>query len=162
MKPYYESRAKRSRMKIVTLFLILSWVPINALACSCAEWSLPEAYEYFEFIFIGTIVKHDHADWINEKLDRFEFEVSQSYKSDLDNKIVIYSHPASATCGFKFNHGKEYLVFANIPYRVDESYQKEGFPNVSLCSPTTHTTPTRSEMKRRRVMQYLETLDPDT
>ena len=149
----------RTRMKVVTLSMAFCLTPINAFACSCAEWSLPAAFEYFEFIFIGTIVKHDHADWINEKLDRYEFEVSGSYKKDLDSTIVVYSHPSTAACGFKFDQGPEFLVFANIPDPVDESFQKEGFPNVSLCSPTTHTKPSRSELKRRRVMQFLETLD---
>ena len=145
--------------------MAISWAPINALACSCAEWSLPEAFEYYEFIFIGTIVKHEHADWIDEKLDRFEFEVSRSYKKDLNSTIVVYSHPSGAACGFKFDQGSEFLVFANIPDQSgpgDEFFQKDGFPNVSLCSPTTHTTPSRSEMKRRKVMRFLETLDPDT
>ena len=155
----------RTRMKVTALIMALGWVPINAIACSCAELPLPEAFEYYEFIFIGTIVKHDHADWINEKLDRYTFEVSRSYKKDLDSTIVVYSHPSTATCGFKFDQGHEFLIFANIPDPSPdpgaELYQKEGFPNVSLCSPTTHTKPSRSEMKRRRVMQYLESLDPD-
>ena len=151
----------RTSVKATALFIALSWVPASAIACSCAELPLPEAFEYYEFIFIGTIVKHDHADWINEKLDRYEFEVLRSYKKDLDRKIVVYSHPSTATCGFNFDQGGPYLVFADIPDPVDESFQKEGFPNVSLCSPTTHTKPSRSEMKRRRVMQYLKTLDPD-
>lgn len=153
------------RMKVITLFMALSWVSFDALACSCARSLLPEAFENYEFIFAGTVIKHDHANWLDERLDRFEFKVSRSYKKDLDRTIVVYSHPSPATCGFKFEQGIEYLVFANIPKLSDssiKSYQKKGFPNVSLCSPTIPTKPSLMEVKRRKVMRFLEKLGPDT
>ena len=151
-------------MKAITLFIALSWFSLETLACSCVQWSLPVAFEQYEFIFTGTVIKHDHAEWLGERLDRFEIEILRSYKQDLDSTIVVYSHPSTSSCGFKFDQGIEYLVFANIPDHSvpgSEFYQKEGFPNVSLCSPTTPTIPSATEMKRRKVMQFLETLDPD-
>ncbi len=152
------------KIKRITLFFLLSWASLDTLACSCVPLSLPADILRYEFIFTGTVLKHDHAKWIDERLDRFEFEVSRSYKNDLGSKIVVYSHPSTSTCGFKFYEGIEYLVFANIPDDSGpgaEFYQKEGFPNVSLCSPTTPTAPSSIEMKRRKVMQFMETLAPD-
>jgi len=151
-------------VKIIALFITLSWVSVDVFSCSCARMSLPAAFEYYEFIFIGRVVKHDHASWIDENLDRFEFKVSHRFKENLDSEATVYSHPSTASCGFKFEQSVEYLVFANIPKQSGSgvaSHQQSGFPNVSLCSPTTPTSPSAAELERRKVMRYLEKFELD-
>jgi hypothetical protein len=99
-------------------------------ACSCLPPGPPEeALSNATAVFSGTVTTMDGAvDAGAEAPIRVTFAVSEIWKGPEQAMIVATTSGSSASCGFGFVQGQEYLVYAST---VDDSLQ------VSLCSRTT-------------------------
>lgn len=95
---------------IITIFFLFLTVIHTANACSCIEPLPPsESLEEAETVFSGVVlskrVRHDTI--------KVTFKVSCAWKGELKEKITVYTAIQSATCGFSFQRGREYLVYAH-------------------------------------------------
>ena len=137
----------------------LTSTPGAALACSCAELPIDEAFEHYDSIFVGVVTSEEPSQTGSQIL-KFNFRVSETYKGDPGERRTVYSHHFESACGYYFHEGLEYLVFASIPSnpapQFDNIFYQPGKLNVSLCSPTTHTEPSNNEIRRQRIMNAVK------
>lgn len=107
----------------------------DALACSCAGPSAPDrAYADATVVFEGKVLSIDDQytalrkawDDVSMRLGRdpdwqeFErthgfkvtFEVTKAWKGALKKRFVLYTGRGGGDCGFPFEKGKEYVVYA--------------------------------------------------
>jgi hypothetical protein len=103
--------------------------PAAAHACSCIQPPPPaEALEQADAVFVGTVAAIDPADGpagFPKLAVRFDLETV--FKGDLDGEAVVETPESSAACGYTFEEGETYLVYA---FEVGEG---EGW-STSLCS----------------------------
>jgi len=103
------------------LFLSLG----NTYACSCMMPADPlTSMENSESVFSGTVKSISN----NEMVNSVEFEVGTIWKWIEPTRITVETATQSAACGYNFEKGEDYLVYA---------YEKnDGELGVSLCSRT--------------------------
>ena len=115
-----ERAMKTTRILLVVLLagsgLTVSAPP--ALACSCAQMSERAAYETSDAVFIGTPIERidphdgpligggDPIEWV------FEVQAVALGRSGVLNPQSVYSERDGAACGYDFEIGDTYLVFA--------------------------------------------------
>ena len=100
----------------LTLFLLAS--AEKAFACSCLRSLEPEkkqvqqAFTDSTAIFSGEVleISEDSADQ-NSLL--VKFKVAKLWKGELNREVTITTAKDSAMCGYTFEIGKKYLVYAN-------------------------------------------------
>ena len=103
----------------IFLFAIFTFLNAsNVLACSCVpqgsesiETQVKQAYTNSAAVFVGEVVE------VVKKPDGYSVEVKfrnvKSWKSELQDKITISTGQGSGDCGYKFEVGKKYLVYAD-------------------------------------------------
>ena len=106
---------KTLRMLILGLLLVPSFVVLgatSALACSCIP-PRPDkkAAVDAKAVFTGTVVDSKVKE-LGFSRGEWTFAVDTVYKGDVPATQVIHSHTQSAACGFVFDEGKRYAVFA--------------------------------------------------
>lgn len=115
---------------IVTTGLLMS--PKQAYACSCA---MPESVAVelgrSDAVFDGTVVASSKpAKWFKQSsADRviWSFQAHEVWKGQVSSSIQVKSAQSGASCGFGFQEGQRYIVYARD---VGEGLE------VSLCSRT--------------------------
>lgn len=99
----------------------------RASACSCAPPRPPfEALARADAVFSGEVVSmKEPRGWLSSSTDpiTIEFKVSAVWKGDIHETVFIKTAWSSASCGYEFALGEQYLVYA-----------REG--RTSLCSRT--------------------------
>lgn len=115
---------------LLTFFIQLFVLSQTALACSCV--SMESDIEDSGAVFTGKVVSIKYPEPVNGIMSsadpaKVTFEVYQSWKGPKTKNITIYTALSSASCGYEFDEGREYLVYADI---------EEGNLEVSLCSGT--------------------------
>ena len=121
------------------IFGLLAVIAVAALhssarpahACSCIPPRPPlEALERADVVFAGDVVsisepKGLFGSWLASSTDpvTVEFRVSAVWKGEIYETMVLETAWSSASCGFEFVQGEQYIVYA-----------REGW--VSLCSRT--------------------------
>lgn len=83
----------------------------DAEACTCAEIEVAEAFDLADAVFTGDVatVGDDPDDGSDL---RVAFEVSRRFKGADVASIAIFTSGSSAACGFLFEAGESYLVYA--------------------------------------------------
>lgn len=112
-------------MLLVGLWIIAQ--PGRSHACSCIEPGTPsEALEGSAAVFSGRVVAIDDRLALGSSLDPLivEFDVDTVWKGSLRQRIQLKTASDSASCGYSFVEGVEYLV-----------YSRNG-SEASLCSRT--------------------------
>lgn len=88
----------------------------NALACSCMASQDPvnkqieNAYSGSEAIFAGEVLEVKES---GEYTLAVKFKVKKTWKGSAVQEITIKTAENSAMCGYNFEVGKQYLVYAN-------------------------------------------------
>lgn len=101
--------------------------PKAAYACSCIQPPAPqEARDQAAAVFAGTVSNVAPAGPDGQSLF-VTFDLAQSWKGPAASQITITTGGSSASCGFEFTPGEEYLVYGT---------SQEGRINASLCSRT--------------------------
>lgn len=123
-------------LSIFTITLLVFSLPFVlqtpvVFACSCVQPDSPlTSLSEAEAVFAGQVTDIDVPAGITfSSLDpvKATFSVSQSWKGSIEKIITVSTPRGSASCGFGFEMGQEYLVYA---YGNDNDLQ------VSLCSRT--------------------------
>lgn len=122
----------RSLVAILTVLVLVaaSWQP--TFACSCIMPPPPlDALASSDAVFSGRVTGQFDANLgpMVSSADpvRYTFEVKQVWKGAANPSIVVSSARDGASCGYTFEQGREYLVYANT---------LEGGLETSLCSRT--------------------------
>ena len=145
-------------MRILVTLASLMFFSIQTYACSCMSLDVKEAYKEYEVVFIGRVAqlsrKVSNSKYIfpNEVV-KAKFEISKVYKGSIEDSFNLVTHSCSAICGFPFESGVEYAVFAHF-----DKYENEYA--VNLCSPTVRTQVKNGYFDERnsRVMEFLNSM----
>ena len=105
-----------------------------AFACSCVEFSPTEQFENATAVFVGTVKSISTDDGYRS----VDFDVSESRKGPITESITVATGWGDADCGFNFETGREYLVYAYGTGGVDQVVYAygEGQLSTSFCSGT--------------------------
>lgn len=104
---------------ILMTFLVLSimtiFIPSNVYACSCARPQSVEAqFSRSEAVFAGRVLEVKEQRYLNGSMTKAAlFEVSHIWKGGPESQIIIHTGSGGGDCGFNFEEGKEYLVYAH-------------------------------------------------
>lgn len=134
----------------VILITALGLIPSKmVLACSCLPLTVENAYEGSDLIFAGRVLESSVVvDGGSSKGDvevfwheiDILFAVRTTYKGDSRPFSVVLRTPVdSAACGYNFEVGKNYLVYA---------YAEDGLFRTNLC---TRTAPLDSEFAQNDI-----------
>lgn len=147
---------KENEMKKVALiFVIISFVSSGvAFACSClpTDKSMEEYLNDYDLVFVGTVTsKNKRAARVlpgskvtQEEVDKkgpysnlIDFDVKKVWKQVPNTNIRITTAARSSSCGFDFEIGKTYLVYAVYRDKAVAKFKDEEFVyGVSNCSKT--------------------------
>ena len=124
------------RAVLIAAALVALLAPARtAFACSCAEVNEQESFAGADAVFTGTVsaTRDGNGGPIFGGADSIEyrFDVEGVEKGDVLTPTVLTSSRDSAACGYVFDIGSRYRVFA---------YSDEGGGlSTNLCSPTAET-----------------------
>jgi hypothetical protein len=124
----------------VSTFIFFLWLTSvgEVKACSCAapttnnlQSLVKKAYKDSQAVFSGKVLKIHR----NEKLFYIEvrFQVEKSWKNKLAKEITITTGLDSAGCGFSFESGEKYLVYA---YRSTKNLETNICTRTNLLAQT--------------------------
>ncbi|MFB5762277.1 hypothetical protein [Paenibacillus medicaginis] len=120
-------------MAAVLLSVLLVAKPTVVYACSCAEPPPPnEAKAQSAAVFSGKAlsVKQKIAPILStDDPVKVTFQVDRLWKGKVSSTTVITTAMSSASCGYEFTEGQDYLVYA----RYD---QESGVLHTTLCDRT--------------------------
>lgn len=118
------------------MFLILLWwKPLDASACSCVMPPPPEdALNEANAVFSGEVVEIIE----NKKLfggsygKTVHFKVDKAWKGAVESEMIITTGNDGGDCGFAFEKGRNYLVYASM-----SNMYVEGTLSTTICHRTT-------------------------
>lgn len=95
--------------------VIISSFPSIVSACSCAELpSVEEEFERSKAVFSGKVVEVKEKRSLKGYTTKSVlFEVANTWKGVKQSQITITTGLGGGDCGFDFNEGEDYLVYAN-------------------------------------------------
>lgn len=97
----------------------------SAFACSCARpGSVNESLAQATVVFAGQVIDIEPID--NRRVE-VEFDVETVWKGSNTSTISVYTAPNPAVCGYSFEIGRSYLVYAR---------ENRGSLSVNQCSRT--------------------------
>ena len=102
---------------IAASLLVLNTTAANA--CSCIPTTPQQSLKNSREVFAGKVIDIVDQSGTNPEasgsLGGFKviFEVSKVWKGKLEKQQVVLTSGSSASCGYNFEKGKEYLVYAN-------------------------------------------------
>src|SRR5215813_8918066 len=110
-----------SRYIVSVLFCILLLTTVltdGAAACDCLEGGVSMCQEYWrtDVVFLGTVVGSAKIA-INEGDSKYDqrlvrFEVVSTFRGELKAKAEVVTGLGGSDCGYRFNDGETYLVYA--------------------------------------------------
>ena len=175
----------------IILVTMLVGVAGHVYACTCGgPWSVEEEFVDTELIVHGKVIskelvalqetlKQDMVSGVkerlkddNQKLQFFEsyyvfeikFEIIEKYKgSAVRDTVTIYTVPKAASCGYKFDTGKIYIVYGSkksdigfmfLPRAdIDKNLEKENTFWTSRCTRTTEFNRSEADALRKLKMK---------
>jgi len=110
-------------------------IPGRAMACSCVSPPpFEKAVKQADAVFVGEVASSDPVDGRQrftgitvDGLVSYSFAVEEVVAGDVGSGVEVISHSSGATCGFPFQEGDRYVVFA---------YEGDGGLETNLCSRT--------------------------
>ena len=133
-------KAIPAALLILALVMGVLWSlgsPDTVHACSCVQPGTPsEEVEKFSAVFAGKVTSIQHSYDPKASFaspgDRTTvgFEVSAVWKGTVHEEMYITTPPTGGTCGFAFEEGEDYIVYA-----YDSAYPEGGYA-VGICSRT--------------------------
>ena len=124
-------------LTVSMLLFLLNIAPTKSYTCSCAApGPVQDELERSDAVFKGEVIGVVDAkenSTLQSSADPIAFiiKVDEIWKGIDQTEVVIYTERDSASCGFNFIEGHEYLIYAS---------KSEGDLHVSLCSRTTDLT----------------------
>lgn len=104
----------RTALAIIAVSTALLVVPAAsdniAFACSCAgPRSASEVYQDSDAVFVGKAVDISKEDRFN----MVQFDVDMAWKGVPDDSVMLLTADSDAACGYDFEQGRDYLVYAH-------------------------------------------------
>ena len=103
-------------MKNLLFCVILTlWMfsPNDGYACSCAVQTPQGHFDQADVVFTGKVLEVDNA-WGQQEVELEVLEISKIDEEDADEKkLTVYTETSEAMCGYTFEEGGVYMVFAN-------------------------------------------------
>jgi hypothetical protein len=105
----------------VVIGIGVAQAPSLAVACSCAPIARDKMLPTVSDVFIATVVGESEPPaspapgtmpFSPEMTITYELEVASTLKGDAKGRVAVVTGRDSATCGFPFQKGRRYLVFA--------------------------------------------------
>jgi hypothetical protein len=90
------------------------FIPSKVHACSCAMPQPVEAQiNRSEAVFAGRVIEVKEHRSLGGRITKSAlFEVSQIWKGGSESQIIIHTGGGGGDCGYHFEEGKDYLVYA--------------------------------------------------
>ena len=125
---------KRYENIILTLILTLVWT-IKSFACSCeGEGTVSGSVKYSDVVFSGQVISRTltnnydslgivvtgdtskmYFNWREFPTAVVKIKVDRMYKGQLvSDTLTILTPPNGASCGYRFQVGEKYIVYATI------------------------------------------------
>src|SRR5262245_21082359 len=105
-------------MRLGTAFGVLALLPGQVWACSCAQSpSAKVELQRCGAVFVGKferirVVASPYRGWDRQAV-QVGFRLLCSWKgTDADSSAVVYTGTDDGTCGYRFDQGETYLVYA--------------------------------------------------
>ncbi|MGH7490769.1 MAG: FlgD immunoglobulin-like domain containing protein [bacterium] len=129
----------RKILVIGSAFLILSWhTPQESQACSCLPPPPPaEAVAAADAVFLAKVIAFEEMPAQYERLARLQME--RIWKGRPEEADSVYTALNSAACGYDFQLGGTYLIYANR--------REPGRLWTHLCSRTAHVADAADDLK---------------
>jgi hypothetical protein len=109
---------------ILSLSLFIIAGTADALACTCVPPSsdpvdvqITRAKANADAVFVGKLVKIVRPNTITGQIIA-QFEIERSWSDHATSKISIYTAWGTAMCGFPFQKGMRYIVYASGDERL--------------------------------------------
>lgn len=132
-------------MKAILTSIFFCALTTEAFACTCSfPQEVAEEYKERDLVIIGKVLS---KQWVETEKSGFylvEFEPKEVFKGELVNTndtVLIQTGPRGPGCGFWFEEGKTYSVYAN---KENDSY------TTSQCTRTTRSW--RCERKKLKTL----------
>lgn len=105
---------RRCCLLLLAALLTLAAVrPPAAYACSCAPPPAPLlAMQTAAAVFAGTVLAVEEPGGGGMEVPRATFDVARVWKGPREDRISIAAAPDAPLCGYTFERGREYLVYA--------------------------------------------------
>ena len=92
-------------------------LPVSlAIACSCLPRTPEQTFASSQSVFAGQAIEITQLR--QEEKVRVIFKVSRVWKGRRSPRLVVTTSGSSASCGYSFEQGKEYLVYASAEPRL--------------------------------------------
>ncbi|MFK7925658.1 MAG: hypothetical protein AB8H47_27155 [Bacteroidia bacterium] len=108
------------KSKILSCCFLLFFVGFQQLfACECINLGPQAKIDSADVVFDGTVI-YVNTNWMSGGM-KYTFQVHQTWKRRTDTVMMINSGFATTDCGYNFEEGKRYLVFARktFSYKTD-------------------------------------------
>ena len=103
-----------SALLIIPIFVLLG--SATAYGCTCENKpALDESYNKASLIFVGQVKAKAHHPLREDKIE-FRFAVTRKIKGFEEvngNTVFVYTPRDHEYCGYKFQEGQDYLVYAD-------------------------------------------------
>lgn len=147
---FFYSMIRNTFFALVLLFFSIQLNAMPAFACSCIPPQPPEqSFDEVDAVFVATVDDIKESPLSTSSLDpkTVFLNVSQSWKGVSNQKITIQTARDSASCGYNFEVGEQYLIYAN---------NTDGKLTTGLCSRTQLIQSADEDM------EFLQTLPEQT
>ncbi|RXT06563.1 hypothetical protein [Ammoniphilus sp. CFH 90114] len=135
-----------SSFNIYGFVLLISFlsIPTAGYACSCVETPSPQvALNQADAVFVGRAenITTDNKFSLGSSVDPvlISFEVSTVWKGNEQNNVEVMTVSGSESCGYSFDLGKEYLVYA---FKNDR-----GELQTNICTRTTPLSAAQDDLQ---------------
>ena len=131
---------------ILLIFIFITSIT-NIFACTCAVLNeslskkVQKSFNQSDLILIGKVIDKELKYNENEKYQSsadptiYKFEVTKIIKGELKKEIIeIASERSEISCGYEFEIGKSYLVYARKSSHFSSLTKNEFDFVTSLCS----------------------------
>lgn len=88
--------------------------PSTGYACSCAgEPTVEDELERSDAVFTGKVIEIQEKKQLNGLTKKYVlFEVKKTWKGISQSQVILTTGMGGGDCGYEFEEGKEYLVYA--------------------------------------------------
>ncbi len=98
----------------ILFMTFLTWNPSSTHACSClVPQSVEQEMEQSDAVFTGTVTKIKKVGMGLYSPKKVYFDVEKTWKGQNKAKTFVITGIGSGDCGFNFEVGKDYIVYAS-------------------------------------------------
>lgn len=137
---------------LVLLLTLLLSLPRKSSACSCVPPPTPlVALAGSDAVFSGVVKSVTPFSTQYGKTHMVKLQVLSRWKGEMDKEIYIQTADNSAACGYPFEEGVSYIVYANL---------YDNFLHTGLCSRTARLEDAADDLQELDEGEQISTYKP--